>query len=178
MSLVSFAGSASTTFSAGIVALACHHPSVESKHGVAMPNERPSAARALHPIQRLRCFAPESLSVAPVAFGSFDIDSLQTQDASGTQFTFVVQDGTLRGTVRDARGEIPKHTRPIQSVAFNPRGDSLSFFWTSDGTEYSHQMRVSCDSLWGRARLFVTATYPGQVVERTFLRASPVPDSP
>jgi len=53
---------------------------------------------------RFPCLSPDS---GTIAYGDILVDSVETGDASGLQFTFQMHSDTLRGFVRDASGEIP-----------------------------------------------------------------------
>jgi hypothetical protein len=116
------------------------------------------------------CFAAES---GLVAYGAIRVSD-ETHDASGKQFSFRVQGDSLVGWVRDARGEVPA-AKPLMEVRFDPRSDTVSFWYASDTTtRYIFKYHVRCSELSGLARLFVTATYTGLLKADTVRRATPI----
>jgi len=129
-------------------------------------------AQASSSVPPLPCFASDS---GRIAYGEI-LTAPGTGDHSGVQFSFAVQDGRLRGWVRDARGELPRE-RALDSLAVTAQGDSLYFSYRSSGTRYTYWVQVSCAGLQGGARLFETNTSPGVVrsfaVERARWIAKP-----
>src|SRR5439155_1558134 len=118
-------------------------------------------------VPRLPCFKPDS---GRIAYGT--IGTASDGDRSGVQFSFETQGGRLLGWVRDARGGLPPE-HPLDSLAVSSRGDSLYFSYLSDSeTRYSYVARVTCGRLRGKARLFQTASYAGQVIAVTLPRAT------
>jgi hypothetical protein len=117
----------------------------------------------------LPCFAMDSLTKDDLAFGTIDIDA-ETQDASGTQFAFRFANGRLRGTVRDASGEVPLE-QALLDLVYDPKVDSISF-WYGDASRFYYRFRPRCTELSGIARLFVTdADSTGEVVDERMARA-------
>ena len=124
----------------------------------------PRQERAAIPQQP--CFAPES---GAVAYGAIDVDSGETGDASGVQFSCVVRGDSLHGFVRDARGQMPQAV-PLREVRFDPATDTVSF-WYGDRTRYRYRYHMDCRALSGIARLFVTDRDTGAVRTDTVMRA-------
>lgn len=128
-----------------------------------------SSQKELARVPQMSCFAPES---GAVAYGAIDVDSGETGDASGVQFSFVVRGDSLRGFVVDARGEIPPAV-PLKDVRFDPATDTVSF-WYGDQTRHHFRYHVTCQELAGLARRFVTDRDTGMVRRDTVVRASVV----
>jgi len=113
------------------------------------------------------CLSPDS---GRIAFGSIEI-APETEDASGVQFSFQVEDGALKGFYRDARGEIPPEL-PLQDLVLDTATDTLSFWYGSEsGTRYIFRYHFACDQLSGIGRYFVTPTSPGVTSPDTVRRA-------
>ncbi len=74
-------------------------------------------AQASSSVPPLPCFASDS---GRIAYGEI-LTAPGTGDHSGVQFSFAVQDGRLRGWVRDARGELPRE-RALDSLAVTAQG--------------------------------------------------------
>jgi len=107
----------------------------------------------------LPCFSSDS---GPLHFGEITVSAVD-QDASGVSYTFEVTSQGMTGTVVDARGEAPPPKR-LQGLHYRAATDSLVFWYASgSGDRYIFSFRPTCDSLFGRARLFVTDTDPGQL---------------
>ena len=125
------------------------------------------------PGARLPCLNPDS---GAIAFGEIAI-SPETEDAAGVQFTFRQDGDSLKGFVRDARGEIPR-ARPLQEVTLDPLSDTVTFWYASGaGARYIYRYRLTCSELSGVARRFVTATERGVSGIDTVRRATRI-DSP
>lgn len=123
------------------------------------------------------CFASDSLRRAPIVFGDLE-QSEEDGDWSGVEFSFAVDSGGLRGRFRDARGGLPP-AQPLEDLRYDQGRDSLSFWYaTGSGTRYYFSLRPGCDSLVGKARLFVTTKTPdGTLVERVYPRMlHPLPE--
>jgi hypothetical protein len=107
----------------------------------------------------LPCFSPDS---GPLQFGEITVSAVD-QDASGVSYTFEVTPKGMIGAVVDARGEAPPPKR-LQGLHYRAATDSLVFWYASgSGDRYIFSFRPTCDSLFGRARLFVTDTDAGQL---------------
>jgi hypothetical protein len=115
---------------------------------------------------KLPCLDPDS---GRVAYGSI-VTSAQDGDQSGVQFSFAIQQGRLRGWVRDARGQTPPEAA-LDTLTIGTSGDSLFFGYRTDDTWYIYRARITCKELTGQARLFVTAHSLGKLVPITLHRA-------
>ena len=114
----------------------------------------------------LPCLSPDS---GRVAYGSI-VTSPQDGDQSGVQFSFAIQQGRLKGWVRDARGETPPE-RALDTLTVGRSGDSLFFGYRTNDSWYIYRVRITCKQLTGEARLFVTAHSLGKLVPITLHRA-------
>ena len=128
-----------------------------------------SVERSGRTLPKLACLSPDS---GALAFGRIAVDSAETGDASGVQFTFELHGDSLRGFVRDARGEIPPRA-PLKGLQVFSEGDSISF-WYGDKTKYFRRYQLRCDSLSGSARFFVTASSNGVTRPSSLARSSPI----
>jgi hypothetical protein len=115
---------------------------------------------------KLPCLSPDS---GRVAYGSV-VTSPQDGDQSGVQFSFAIQQGRLKGWVRDARGEMPPEGA-LDTLAIGTTGDSLFFGYRTDDTWYIYRVRITCRQLTGEARLFVTAHSLRKLVPISLRRA-------
>ena len=134
--------------------------------GCSSCGSQPQARSATLP--HLSCLSPDST----LAYGTIEVDSGETGDASGIQFTFGVRGDSLEGFVRDARGETPPAV-PLKDVRVYAMGDSLSF-WYGDRTRYFRRYQFRCDGLSGTARRFVTGSSAGEIAPDTLRRAVPI----
>jgi hypothetical protein len=118
---------------------------------------------------RFPCLSPDS---GTLAYGDILIDSAETGDASGVQFTFQMHD-TLQGFVRDATGEIPP-ALPLKDLKSFAMGDSISFWFGDDLNKSIHRYQFRCDQLLGTAQPFVTPQSPGSTYVDTMRRSVPI----
>ena len=114
----------------------------------------------------LPCFSPDT---GRIMFGRIEVASVDG-DASGVAFSFQVTPSGMIGSVVDARGGVPPPQR-LQGLKYDRARNSLHFwFASSTATRYIYDVRVSCNSLDGMARLFVTENSPGETVRASFPR--------
>jgi len=127
---------------------------------------RPALAQGSEHSLKLPCLSPDS---GRVAYGSI-VTSPQDGDQSGVQFSFAIQEGRLKGWVRDARGQMPPEGA-LDTLSIGTSSDSLFFGYRTDDTWYIYRVRITCKQMTGEARLFVTAHSLGKLVPITLRRA-------
>lgn len=119
---------------------------------------------------RFPCLSPDS---GTLAYGDMLVDSAETGDVSGVQFTFQMRGDTLQGFVRDASGEIPPRL-PLQGLKTFAMGDSISFWFGDEHNQDIRRYQFRCDQLVGTAQPFVTPQDPGSTYVDTMRRSIPI----
>ena len=115
----------------------------------------------------LACFSQDS---GPLQFGEI-VESGVDQDVSGVSYTFNVTSSGMVGSVVDARGEASPSVR-LQGLQYRPTSDSLVFWYAGKtGARCIFSFHPTCDSMVGKARLFVTDTDTGQVAHEIIRRS-------
>jgi len=108
-----------------------------------------------------------------LAYGDMLVDSVETGDVSGVQFTFQMHGDTLRGFVRDASGEIPPRL-PLNDLKTFAMGDSISFWFGDEHNKDFRRYQFRCDQLVGTAQPFFTPESPGSTYVDTMRRSIPI----
>jgi hypothetical protein len=118
----------------------------------------------------LACLSPDS---GTIAYGVIQVDTGETGDASGVQFSFKMHGDTLKGFVRNATGETPP-ALPLQDLRSFAMGDSVSFWFGEEDERDIRRYRFTCEELSGTARPFVTPTDSGPMRVSILQRSPPI----
>lgn len=91
----------------------------------------------------------------------------ETYDRSGSELTFLRDNGAWKGIVRNANGELGT-PRPLISLSLDDKAGTAGFSFmhsTKDTLHFSG--RISCDSVWGE-----WSPYRGVVEQHSYRRVS------